>query len=58
MEDFDIKKRDQTSYMARKVEFYLFYTKVKYKCTEIKKNKPIFFIFKYIRKKELNGLSN
>lgn len=44
--------------MARKVEFYLFYTKVKYECTEIKKS-PIFFsFFKYIRKKELNDLSN
>lgn len=43
--------------MARKVEFYLFYTKVKYECTEIKK--ALFFsFFEYIRKKELNDLSN
>lgn len=44
--------------MARKVEFYLFYTKVKYECTEIKKALFFYSFFKCIRKKELNDLSN
>lgn len=44
--------------MARKVEFYLFYTEVKYECTEIKKSPICFSFIKYIRKKELNDLSN
>lgn len=43
--------------MVRKVEFYLFYMKVKYECIEIKK--VLFFLFfEYICKKELNDLLN
>lgn len=44
--------------MVRKVEFYLFYMKVKYECIEMKKVLFFYLFFKCICKKELNDLLN